>query len=374
VRSLCCLLITATLLLAAGYARATDAFAAAPSAAIVSLDLSTRAGRPLPAAGAPVVVKVSVRHATTCTFLAQRRTFSSLYPVKTVACASGRAAWTVPPIPNSHLRAVHLKYGVLVRGADGRAVQRFATVGQSAAIAPPPTGTPRQSTNWSGYVVPSTTALTSVSGQWTVPTLDCSATPDGGVAIWVGIGGYPSPTDGASGNLLQTGITADCIDGAQLNRAWWEQYPSEPNRSADFAAFPIAAGDRIQASVFIGPGGAWQTRVDDLTAALSGVMTIGSGWGVRADAGDGTFTPQGHTTDLSFSGGFTAEWIVEDYAELGSPVPLAAYGTVDFSDLSTSLTSWSLTGAEGVEIVQNGVVRSVPSAPTPAGFSVSYAG
>ncbi len=373
-RSLCCLLLTATLLLAAGYAGGGNASAAAPRAVVVSVNLSTGAGWPLPAAGAPVVVNVRVRDATTCTFLAQRRTFSSLYPVKTVGCASGRATWTVPAIANSHLSDVHLTYGVRVRGADGRAVRRTVTVTQRAATPAQPTGAPRQSTNWSGYVLPSTTALTAVGGEWTVPTLDCSATPNGGVAIWVGIGGYPSPPDGASGSLLQTGITADCIDGAQQNRAWWEQYPSEPNRSADFAGFPIASGDRVQASVFVGPTGAWETRVDDLTTGVSGVMTIGSGWGVRTDAGDGTFDPQGHTTNLSFSGGYTAEWIVEDYAELGSPVPLAAYGTVDFSGLTTSLASWSLTAAEGVEIVQNGAVRSVPSTPTAAGFSVSYAG
>ena len=373
-RSLCCLLLTAMLLLAAGYGGTGNASAASPRAAVVSVNLSTHAGWPLPAAGAPVVVNVRVRDAATCTFLAQRRTFSSLYPVKTVGCASGRATWTVPPIANSHLSDVHLTYGVRVGGADGRAVRRTVTVTQRAATPAQPTGAPRQSTNWSGYVLPSTTALTAVGGGWTVPTLDCAATPNGGVAIWVGIGGYPSPPDGASGSLLQTGITADCIDGAQQNRAWWEQYPSEPNRSADFAAFPIAPGDRIQGSVFVGPTGAWETRVDDLTTGLSGVMTIGSGWGVRTDAGDGTFDPQGHTTNLSFSGGYTAEWIVEDYAELGSPVPLAAYGTVDFSGLTTSLASWSLTAAEGVEIVQNGVVRSVPSTPTPVGFSVSYSG
>jgi hypothetical protein len=374
VRSLRFILLTATLLLAAGHAGARTAFAAAPRASIVSLAVSTRAGGPLPAAGAPVVVTVRVRNATTCTFLAQRRTFSSLYPVKTVGCASGRATLTVPPVANSHLSPVRLKYGVRVLGADGRAVQRTATVTQRASAPPQPTGAPRQSTNWSGYVLPSPTALNSVSGSWTAPTLDCSATPNGGVAIWVGIGGYPSPPDGASGTLLQTGITADCIDGAQQNRAWWEQYPSEPNRSADFAGFPISPGDRIQAAVFVGPSGAWQTRLDDLTTGMSGVMTIGSGWGIRSDAAGGAFTQQGDTSGLSFSGGYTAEWIVEDYAELGSPVPLAAYGTVDFSDLSTNLPSWSLTGAEGVEIVQDGVVRSVPSAPTPAGFSVSYAG
>jgi hypothetical protein len=374
VRSLRFILLTATLLLAAGHAGARTAFAAAPRASIVSLAVSTRAGGPLPAAGAPVVVTVRVRNATTCTFLAQRRTFSSLYPVKTVGCASGRATLTVPPVANSHLSPVRLKYGVRVLGADGRAVQRTATVTQRASAPPQPTGAPRQSTNWSGYVLPSPTALNWVSGSWTAPTLDCSATPNGGVAIWVGIGGYPSPPDGASGTLLQTGITADCIDGAQQNRAWWEQYPSEPNRSADFAGFPISPGDRIQAAVFVGPSGAWQTRLDDLTTGMSGVMTIGSGWGIRSDAAGGAFTQQGDTSGLSFSGGYTAEWIVEDYAELGSPVPLAAYGTVDFSDLSTNLPSWSLTGAEGVEIVQDGVVRSVPSAPTPAGFSVSYAG
>ncbi|HST17741.1 MAG TPA: G1 family glutamic endopeptidase [Gaiellaceae bacterium] len=367
------ILLTAMLLLAAGYAGARDTSAAPPHVAVASLDVSTRAGWPLPAAGAPVVVKVRVRNATTCTFLAQRRTFSSLYPVKTVGCASGRATWTVPPIANSHLSSVHVTYGVRVQGADGQTVRRTVTVTQRAAAAAAPNGAPRQSTNWSGYVVPSTTALGSVGGRWTVPTLDCSATPNGGVAIWVGIGGYPSPADGAFGSLLQTGITADCIDGAQQNRAWWEQYPSEPNRSADFAGFPISPGDRIEAAVFVGPTGAWQTRVADLTTGLEGLMTIGSGWGIRTDS-NGAFTPQGDTSDLSFSGGYTAEWIVEDYAELGSPVPLAAYGTVDFSDLSTSLPSWSLTGAEGIEIVQGGVVRSAPSAPTPAGFSVSYAG
>ena len=102
------------------------------AASVVSVDLSTGVGWPLPAAGAPVVVNVRVRDATTCTFLAQRRTFSSLYPVKTVGCASGRATWTVPAIANSHRSDVHLTYGVRVRGADGRAVRRTVTVTQRA--------------------------------------------------------------------------------------------------------------------------------------------------------------------------------------------------------------------------------------------------
>jgi len=374
----------ASLLAAVTVAGATNAVTASASAAptpqvaIVSLALSTRHGWPLPASGAPVVVTVRVRNAVSCTFLEQRRTFSSLYPVKTVACASGRATMVVPPVLNAHLAAVRLSYAVVARGADGRSVRRTATVTQRAAtpkVAPStPTGGPQQSANWSGYVLPSASPFTQVGGRWTVPTLDCMTTPSGGAAIWVGIGGYPAQSGGATGSLLQTGITTDCVDGVQQNRGWWEEYPSEPNRSADFVGFPVSAGDDIQASVFIGPAGAWQTRIDDLTTGLSGVMVMGSGWGIRSDSGDGTFVAQGQTAGLSFDGGYTAEWIVEDYDELGSPIPLAAYGQVAFTDLGTSLPSWSLTAAEGVEIVQNGVVHSVPSLPTPGGFSVSYVG
>jgi hypothetical protein len=139
----------------------------------------------------------------------------------------------------------------------------------------------------------------------------------------------------------------------------------------------VSPGDAIAASVFRGSGGAWETKVDDLTTGLSGIMVAGAGWGVSSDASSTqTFSDQGTTTGLTYSGGYTAEWIVEDFAvgSTASIVPLANYGTVTFTGLQTSLATWSLTMGEALAIAQDGVTLSMPSAPSTAGFSVGYTG
>jgi len=231
--------------------------------------------------------------------------------------------------------------------------------------------------NWSGYVVPSSANLvTEVSGEWTVPTLNCAATPNGTVTIWVGIGGFGYSSGGSSGVLLQTGVAPTCVNGAQQNVGWWEEYPSNPNYSANFANFPVSAGDVIEASVYEGSNGAWETRVNDLSTGLSGIMVTGDGWGVYSDGSGSSFAEQGSTAGLSYSGGYTAEWIVEDpeAAATATLEPFADYGTVTFSDLTTSLSSWSLTSSEAVEMVQGNTVLSTPSPPSTDGFSVSYTG
>jgi hypothetical protein len=233
-------------------------------------------------------------------------------------------------------------------------------------------------TNWSGYVIPSSSAVvTAVSGSWSVPTANCSVTPNGGASIWVGIGGYPWPTGGNSGTLLQTGIRETCVSGVAEYVGWFEEYPSNPNHEADFFGFPVSPGDAIQASVYQSNTGAWVTRLDDHTTGISGWMVTGEGWGVASDNTNGSFPLQGSTAGLSYSGGYTAEWIVEDYAQSdGSYVPFADYGSVTFSNLQTSLGSWSLTPSEGVEMVQNGAILSTPSLPGSDGnsFSVNYTG
>ena len=59
--------------------------------------------------------------------------------------------------------------------------------------------------NWAGYAALPGTAVTSVQGNWTVPTIDSSVTPNGYASIWVGMDGYPG-----GDNLEQCGITAYC--------------------------------------------------------------------------------------------------------------------------------------------------------------------
>jgi len=321
----------------------------------------------LPSDGGSVVVSYTSSNASSCSLSSTPALWTGSNPAS-VDC-NGTYTATVAP----STIAQQWTFTFTTTSSDGQSASASQTLTELAP-APPTAPAWEQSPNWSGYVVPSSAIFTDVSGAWAVPTLDCSTTPNGGASIWVGIGGYGWPTGGISGLLLQTGVTTDCVDGVQQDRGWFELYPSSPNTEKDFLGFPVSPGDSIQASVFQGGSGAWETRVDDLTTGLSGVMVTGEGWGVSADAGNGSFSLQGSTAGLSYSGGYSAEWIVETYTLNGSIVPLADYGTVNFSDLKTSASSWSLTASEGLAIAQNGVVMSTPSLPANGGFSVSYTG
>jgi len=235
------------------------------------------------------------------------------------------------------------------------------------------------STNWSGYVLPSSSVIfTEAAGKWTVPTLNCAGTPNAMSFTWVGIGGYGWSTGGTSGTLLQTGTNDECVNGAQEDFGWFEEYPSNPNYSQGFANYPVAPGDSMEAYVFQTSSGAWETLLNNLTTGLSAIMVTGEGWGVSRTPASGpiTFTYQGTTTSLSYSGGYTAEWIVEDPGDVssGGQSPFANYGSVTFSNLGTDLASWSLPNSDAEEIVQNGVILSVPGAVSGDGFTVTYTG
>jgi hypothetical protein len=190
----------------------------------------------------------------------------------------------------------------------------------------------------------------------------------------VGIGGWVLPSGEGSGDLLQTGVRTDCVGGVQQNVGWFEEVPSDPDVEEDFAGFPVTAGDSIQAWVFENTAGAWETRLDDLTTGLSGWLVTAEGWGVSTDGGSNTFPLQGSAAGLSYSGGYTAEWVVEAYTADSAVVTLADYGTMAFTNLTTSLSPWYLTTSAGVELVQGGVAVSTPSLPSGGGFSVSYTG
>ncbi|MDA8034597.1 MAG: G1 family endopeptidase, partial [Actinomycetota bacterium] len=260
---------------------------------------------------------------------------------------------------------------VVVTDSSSPVRQRAAALLTVQVNAPPFAG--QASSNWSGYVVASPgPLLTEASGQWTVPALTCAAASEAGLATWVGIGGARTGTSGSSGMLLQTGVSSDCAAGAQVETAWWEEFPSEPNGEVAFTGLQVTPGDVLRGTIYQTTGGAWVTRLDDLTTGLSGVMVTGVGWGISVD-GSGTFSSEGSTAGLSYAGGTSAEWIAEDYEQAGALVPLADFGTVGFSSLTTSLPSWSLSGADAVEIVQGGNVLALPSAPGPDGFTITAA-
>jgi len=229
------------------------------------------------------------------------------------------------------------------------------------------------SSNWAGYVVPSSSViLTDVEGSWVVPTLNCADTPSGQMAVWLGSGGS---TGASSDSLLQTGTSASCVNGAQQNYAWWEIVPATPNHEQTFSNFSVSPGDQINAAVFQTTSGAWESRVSDVNTGLSAYMITGQSWGVGPTS-SGTFSIQGSAAGFSYSGAYSAEWIVEDETSSSTQglVPFANFGSVTFSNLATSLTTWSLNQSETWAMVQNTVTLATPTTTTTDGFSVGYTG
>ncbi len=227
------------------------------------------------------------------------------------------------------------------------------------------------SANWAGYVIRAGQDVNAVSGEWTVPTLDCQQTPNGLDSVWAGIGGDGS----GSGDLLQTGVTDECSNGTQQNRAWWELVPANPNKPVYFG-LTVSPGDKMESSVYLDQSGQWVTRIDDLTTGWSGWMFAGGQYGIEQD-GSGSFTDEGPSSNISYAGGSTVEWVVEGpgLIQTGPAFqPLADFGTVQFSDLRAGLLSWSLNPDEGQEIVYHNQVVAEPGQPDGDGYSVSYTG
>jgi Peptidase A4 family len=301
----------------------------------------------------------SASNATVCTLSAKPLFWAGPNPAR-VKCR-GKLTATLPALA----LGVHWTFTFKAKNAAGKT----SVVRRTLTLHKPPFAV---SSNWSGYVVPSTTPITSVSGQFTVPTLNCKKTPTAGEAAWVGTGGAGSST----GDLLQTGVVSDCVGGTQVeNPGWWEEYPEYPAKL--FTGMTVSPGDQIVASVSQGVDLTWTTRLDDLTTHVSGVMHTGDQWGTVLDSDPTTFVTTHGDPLVTYTGGLSAEWIVEDYGTDAGPVPFADFGTVAFTNLTTNLASWSLTNKEKVGLGdRSGLLLAAPSNPdsTGKGFSVSYTG
>lgn len=310
--------------------------------------------------GGHVRFSISAPNATRCTLGSKPRFFAGPNPQR-VRC-HGKQTLSLPAVA----LGLHWTFKFTARNARGKSVATKKLVLQAPPFA--------VSRNWSGYAVPSTVPVTSVSGRFTVPTLNCAKTPNAGESTWVGIGG-----DGASsGELLQTGVRSDCLGGTQDNNpAWWEEFPQVAEQK--FLTLTVSPGDSMQATVSKNPDGiSWTTRLDDLTKGISGLMTTGGEYGTQSDANLGAWLhDEGSAASISYAGGYSAEWIVEAFAlGNGSIVPLADFGKLTFSGLTASVPSWTLTQPEQIGLGQGPFLVAAPTAPdaTGRGFSIAYTG
>ena len=112
-----------------------------------------------------------------------------------------------------------------------------------------------------------------------------------------------------------------------------------PDYAYDFSGISMKAGDQIKMTVTA-------TSTTTGTAVIENLTT-------------------GTTVSHTFSGGTegtlcetNAEWIIEDFEENGSLVPLANFGTVTFTSASAvkSGTTVGVTGATIIDIEQNNQV------------------
>ncbi|MFJ9844179.1 G1 family glutamic endopeptidase [Kitasatospora sp. NPDC101155] len=106
---------------------------------------------------------------------------------------------------------------------------------------------------WGGYVAQGS-GFQSVSGSWTMPTVQCNTSNDL-FAPWVGIDGYGSQT------VEQTGVQVDCSSGSPVYSAWYEMYPAPPQYFND----PVDAGDSFTASVVNSGGSTYTLQITDTT-------------------------------------------------------------------------------------------------------------
>lgn len=311
--------------------------------------------------GGRVKFAISATGATRCTLSSTPRFFAGPNPQR-VRCR-GKQTITMPAVAVG----LHWTFKFTAKNAHGQ----VSVAKRKLVLLKPPFPVSR---NWSGYIVPSSSPVTTVSGTFTVPRLNCKHTKNAGESIWVGTGGVPG-----FGDLLQTGVRSDCVGGVQDNNpSWWEQFPPLPETTFDATTLPVSAGDSIQASVSKNDDGSWTTRLDNLTKGISGVMTTGGHYGTKADSNWSVWLKdQGPAATLSYAGGTTAEWIVEDFGfSNGKFAPFADFGKVAFTGLTTSLLSWSLTTAEQVGLGAGGLLLAEPSGPDSSGrgFSVTYTG
>jgi hypothetical protein len=200
-----------------------------------------------------------------------------------------------------------------------------------------------ESSNWSGLALTGT-GIQGASGQWTVPAVTRSTTPEYS-ASWVGVDGF------GNDDLIQTGTEQDS-DG--LYSAWWEILPaySVTILAPDGANESVRPGDKMWGSVLQISAKQWSIFLDDTTQKWQFKQSV-------RYAGPGT----------------SAEWIEEAPTVGAQQSAPPNFGTVHFS--GTLLYSnvgnrlgWHTTTMNSTNeitmVTSGGAVRATPSAPSAA--------
>jgi hypothetical protein len=147
----------------------------------------------------------------------------------------------------------------------------------------------------------------------------------------VGIDGDTTST------VEQTGTDSDCSSGTPTYYAWYEMYPKFPVNLSQ----TVKAGDSLSASVTTNGSGSFTLTISDSTQH----------W---------TFTTN-QTSRKAKRG--SAEWIAEAPSGSGGVLPLANFGTVNFSSCAANgkTIANNPNPDEIVMVTSSGTVKAQPS-------------
>jgi hypothetical protein len=256
-----------------------------------------------------------------------------IFPVITVAIAFASIlglAGTASAAVGSHPSTVSVRPG-------GASVHAFVPGGLMSR----PTGAVRplghtrsgyqiaESTNWSGYAVTGSNGeFTSVSASWTQPTATCTSSggrrhrsSDAYAAFWVGLDGY------SSDSVEQTGSDSDCDGSTPDYYGWYEMYPADPV----YYTNPVEPGDAMSASVTFSGTETYTLVLTDAT----------QGW-------TQTITENESGLDRS-----SAEVITEAPSSSSGVLPLADFGTVNYTASTANGTSMGTQSPTEIVMVDN---------------------
>jgi hypothetical protein len=253
----------------------------------------------------------------------------------TPAAATARAAST--PTARVHPHPLELRHGVKPAGITNSALS---------------TTSPAVSSNWSGYVATgdtSTAGFRYVQATFTVPSVNCTTTPDAAMGAWVGLDGVNYNFSGDAASVEQDGIVAECDSGAPSYYAWWENYPQDATE-----AFTISPGDAIEASVYWNANAPASQRYNyQLTDVTTGASL-------------NTLQPCGGSCHIS-----SAEVITEAPADAttGDILPLSDYAIVNYeniavTDRSGQRAGFTSSGWKNTEVIQENSANQIVSTPS----------
>ena len=193
------------------------------------------------------------------------------------------------------------------------------------------------STNWAGYAATGST-YTSVTTTFTQPKVTCSS-GDQYSSFWVGLDGY------SSDSVEQTGTEADCDGRTAEYSAWYEMYPADPVTYSN----TVKPGDVITETV--------SESSNKYTLTLKDTT---EGW---------TKTTTKSESGLARS---SAEVIAEaPYS--GGVLPLANFGTVNFSNSTVNGASLSSSDPTGIDMATSaGKAEATTSALSGGSFSITW--